>query len=146
MTISRSLEQVPLVPPFWPYFGTSRFALRQDAGPSVALSSGLMIEGVFWAVIFPPSPRVLSRVADTSCSPTLPSEDGGDSLVILCAWCEQEGRPAILYKTLDDSSSACELHSHGICAAHRDRLLMKMQISLEACVPSTLASIPSSRV
>jgi hypothetical protein len=52
-----------------------------------------------------------------------------EDTLIVCAWCEQEGRPAILYETPDDSSLAWEGHSHGICKAHRDRLLMKIQIS-----------------
>lgn len=63
----------------------------------------------------------------------------GASLIILCAWCEQEGRPAVLYKTLDDSSSSRELYSHGICKAHRDQLLIEMQLSLADGVPSSLA-------
>ena len=143
MTISRSLSKYRwFLLALFRYFPDSHYVKTPGRALRFPPTSGLMIEGVFWAVIFPPSSRVLSRVADTSCAPTLPSEDGGASLVILCAWCEQEGRPAILYKTLEDSSSAWELHSHGICDAHRDQLLMKMQISLDACVPSTLASIP----
>jgi hypothetical protein len=75
--------------------------------------------------------------------PTLRSMEGA-SLIILCAWCEQEGRPAVLYKTLDDSSSSRELHSHGICKAHRDQLLIEMQMSLADGVPSSLATSSSS--
>jgi hypothetical protein len=61
-------------------------------------------------------------------------------VIVLCAWCEQEGRPATLYKTRGDFSSASEAHSHGICKAHFDQLLMKMEKPLDTCVPSTLAS------
>jgi hypothetical protein len=63
----------------------------------------------------------------------------GASLITLCAWCEQEGRPAVLYKTRDDSSASRELHSHGICKGHRDELLREMQMSL-VDGPSSLAS------
>jgi hypothetical protein len=62
-------------------------------------------------------------------------------MIILCAWCEREGRPAVLYKTLHGSSSSWEVHSHGICKAHSDRLLSEMQVTLAECMPSTLASI-----
>lgn len=50
-------------------------------------------------------------------------------MIILCAWCEQEGRPALLYNSQDDSSLATksELHSHGICKAHLDQMLSEMQ-------------------
>jgi hypothetical protein len=63
-----------------------------------------------------------------------------DTLVVLCAWCEQEGRPAILYKKHDDSSLAWEVHSHGICKAHRDQLLIEMQMPFSEGVPSSLAN------
>jgi hypothetical protein len=53
----------------------------------------------------------------------------GHSLIIICAWCEAEGKAAFLYQTFDDSSSALD-HSHGICKAHRDRLLLELQASL----------------
>ena len=79
-----------------------------------------------------------------SAPPTLRQHSReGASLIILCAWCEQEGRPAVLYKTLDDSSASRELHSHGICKAHRDQLLIEMQMSLADGVPSSLASSSS---
>ena len=81
---------------------------------------------------------------DISAPPTLLQQSiEGASLIILCAWCEQEGRPAVLYKTLDDSSASRELHSHGICKAHRDQLLIEMQMSLADGVPSSLASSSS---
>ena len=49
-------------------------------------------------------------------------------MIIVCAWCEREGRPALLYKE-DDTSLAgeLELHSHGICKAHLDQMLSEMQ-------------------
>ena len=70
----------------------------------------------------------------------------GASLIILCAWCEQEGKPAVLYKTQDDSSSSRsrELHSHGICKAHCDQLLMELQLSSADGVPSSLSRSSTS--
>jgi hypothetical protein len=63
-------------------------------------------------------------------------------VIIVCAWCKQEGKPAVLYKTLeDDSSAACELYSHGICQAHRDQFLIEMQIALNECVPTQANSL-----
>jgi len=49
------------------------------------------------------------------------------TLIVLCAWCEQEGRRSIIRKSssLDHSSLAWEVQSHGICQAHRDQVLAK---------------------
>lgn len=49
-------------------------------------------------------------------------------MIILCAWCEREGRPALLYNKGDDSSLAWDVHSHGICKEHRDRLLSELHL------------------
>jgi hypothetical protein len=64
----------------------------------------------------------------------------GAALITLCAWCEQEGRPAVLYKTRDDSSTGWELYSHGICTAHRDQLLAEMQTPFAHPIRSALPS------
>lgn len=64
----------------------------------------------------------------------------GCCLIIVCAWCEREGRPAVLYKTVGDSSTPWETRSHGICTAHRDQLLLEMRLSLVDAVPASLAT------
>ena len=61
----------------------------------------------------------------------------GCCLIILCAWCEREGRSAVLYTTVGDSSSPGDTHSHGICTAHRDQLLLEMRLST---VPALFAT------
>jgi hypothetical protein len=49
------------------------------------------------------------------------------TLIVLCAWCEQEGKRSILRKpsSPDHPSPAREVQSHGICQAHRDQVLAK---------------------
>jgi hypothetical protein len=61
----------------------------------------------------------------------------GGAVIILCAWCEQEGKPAVLY-TRDDSASGWEIHSHGICKAHLDRMLLDMHGSFPNAVATAL--------
>jgi hypothetical protein len=46
----------------------------------------------------------------------------------------------VLYKTRDDSSTGWELHSHGICTAHRDQLLAEMQTPFADPIRSALPS------
>jgi len=47
------------------------------------------------------------------------------TLIILCAWCEQEGKRSILRQpsSLDHPSPGWEIQSHGICQAHREQVL-----------------------
>jgi hypothetical protein len=49
------------------------------------------------------------------------------TLIVVCAWCEREGRRSILRQpsSLDHPSPAWEVQSHGICIAHRDQVLAK---------------------
>jgi len=49
------------------------------------------------------------------------------TLIVVCAWCEQEGRRSILrpQNSLDHPSPAWEVQSHGICQAHRDQVLAR---------------------
>jgi hypothetical protein len=49
------------------------------------------------------------------------------TLIVLCAWCEQEGKRSILRKpsSLDHPSPAWKVQSHGICQTHRDQVLAK---------------------
>ena len=49
-------------------------------------------------------------------------------MIVLCAWCEQEGRPACIADTgprnrLQSSQS----HSHGICDRHQKVLIRQIQ-------------------
>jgi hypothetical protein len=60
-------------------------------------------------------------------------------MVIVCAWCEREGRPAVLYTMLDDSSSVRETRSHGICKAHCDQLLAEMHTPFSDNLPAPLS-------
>jgi hypothetical protein len=58
----------------------------------------------------------------------------GLSVIIVCAWCEAEGKPAVLYQTLDDSPLSVQTQSHGICQAHCDQLLLDLQGSFPDAV------------
>jgi hypothetical protein len=75
-----------------------------------------------------------TRTSDDLASSFSPVLGGLDSspinevtLIVLCAWCEQEGKRSILRKpnSLDHPSPAWEVQSHGICQAHRDQVLEK---------------------
>jgi hypothetical protein len=44
-------------------------------------------------------------------------------MMVLCAWCEQEGRPALLREVESHHSS---LPSHGICKAHEEVIFAQM--------------------
>jgi hypothetical protein len=64
----------------------------------------------------------------SSFSPAIGNVDFNEIiLVVICAWCEQEGKQFILRPStsLDHPSPAWQVHSHGICQAHRDQVLAK---------------------
>lgn len=46
---------------------------------------------------------------------------------IVCAWCEKEGRPAVI--RVDDS--AANFDSHGICDAHSVKVLSELRSRLK---------------
>ena len=48
-----------------------------------------------------------------------------DALIVVCAWCEQEGKTTILHalSSVDHSARAWDVQSHGICEAHHDQVL-----------------------
>lgn len=49
-------------------------------------------------------------------------------MIVLCAWCEQEGSPAFIRDTAPYGHSESSLvASHGICNAHQEILLMQAQ-------------------
>jgi hypothetical protein len=47
---------------------------------------------------------------------------------VVCAWCQQEGRPALLW---EDKSYDLPVESHGICEDHSVRLLHTIRIRLK---------------
>jgi len=72
--------------------------------------------------------------AGNLASPFSPVQGSADSLpineitlIVVCAWCEQEGKRSILHpsSSLDYPSPAWEVQSHGICQAHRDQVLAR---------------------
>jgi len=64
-------------------------------------------------------------------SPVLGSVDSSPineiTLIVVCAWCEQEGKRSILHppSSPDHPSPAWEVQSHGICQPHRDQILAR---------------------
>lgn len=46
---------------------------------------------------------------------------------VVCAWCQKEGRPALLR---EDDSYDSRTESHGICDDHSVRLLREIRIRL----------------
>ena len=60
-------------------------------------------------------------------------------MIVLCAWCEQEGKPSIIRKSsaLEHPALDWEVQSHGICEAHRDQVLAKLRLnpSITSCIP-----------
>jgi len=51
-------------------------------------------------------------------------------MIVLCAWCEQEGRPSIIRNSssLEHPAPAWEVQSHGICQPHRDQILARFSV------------------
>jgi hypothetical protein len=67
----------------------------------------------------------------SSFSPVLGSFDSAPTtevaLIVVCAWCEQEGKKSILRQptSLDHLSPTCAVQSHGICQPHREQIFAR---------------------
>jgi hypothetical protein len=44
---------------------------------------------------------------------------------VLCAWCEQEGKPALIRES---ESNACAKATHGICHEHESALRKRVEV------------------
>ena len=55
-------------------------------------------------------------------------------MIVLCAWCEHEGRPAFIRETEDFYSQGLKIESHGICNAHRELVYRKYIQHLQAFI------------
>ncbi len=55
---------------------------------------------------------------------------------VVCAWCQQEGKPAVMR---EDDSADSKLDSHGICDAHSVKLLHEIRGHLLQALPLSLS-------
>lgn len=64
-------------------------------------------------------------------------------MIVLCAWCEQEGRQALIHETEPRDQQS---ESHGMCDAHEQALLAQLNRSKEQIrhIPRRL-SLPNAR-
>jgi len=71
---------------------------------------------------YPPLPSSSTVLANVDSSPIVEI-----TLIIVCAWCQQEGKRSILHppNSLEHPSPAWEVQSHGICQPHRDQILAR---------------------
>lgn len=44
---------------------------------------------------------------------------------VLCAWCEQEGKPALIR---ENESNACARATHGICREHESTIQKQVEM------------------
>ena len=61
---------------------------------------------------------------------------------VLCAWCEQEGKPALIRES---ESNACAQAPHGICREHESALRKRVEVLASQTLTSPMTTTSACR-